>query len=363
VAVSTPVDTTTHPVRELGPEPALDGLRGAAILAVLATHVSFLDEGSYRFALRGGFLGVDLFIVLSAFLISSVLLRSTADGARLDGGVFAGRRLRRLVPPLAVFLVIESAVALSFGASAREQLLQAVLALTFTGNWQYALGHQPPYALVHLWSLAVEAQFYVLMALGVVFLRRRLRRPWVAVAGLVAGALLVACWRAWLFHRGVAMQALYVRTDTRADSMLLGVAAAVMWRCRLVPDAAIRVAGAVSAAVLLVCACTVSVTDAWLYRLGFTAIAGVSALLVAAVATGAGGLWRGTSWSPLRWVGARSYSLYLWHLPTYMLIVAVMPGAPIGLKVVLALIGSVSAAVLSFRFIETRALAAWRRDE
>lgn len=361
--MSTPADVVDRPVRELGPEPALDGLRGAAIVAVLATHVSFLDEGSYRFALRGGFLGVDLFIVLSAFLISSVLLRSTAGGAPLDAGDFARRRLRRLVPPLAVFLVIESVVALAFGASAREQLLQVVLALTFTGNWQFSFGHQPPFALLHLWSLAVEAQFYVLMALGVVALRRRLRRPWVAVGGLVVAALLVAVWRWWLFQRGVSIQALYERTDTRADSMFLGVAAAVVWRRRLLPDGAVRVAGVAGAAVLLVCAVMVSVTDAWLYRWGFTVVAAASALLVAAVATGTGGLWRAMSWSPLRWVGARSYSLYLWHLPTYILIVAIMPGAPLVVKGVLALVGSVIAAVLSFRWIETRALAAWRREE
>ena len=106
--------------RDLEPTPALDGLRGVAILAVLATHLAFLDDGSYRFALRGGYLGVDVFIVLSAFLIGSVLLRSLESGS-FSTGSFAWRRLRRLWPALGVFLVVETPVRLT---DAQKDLLR-----------------------------------------------------------------------------------------------------------------------------------------------------------------------------------------------------------------------------------------------
>ena len=115
--------------RTLGPQPHLDGLRGVAIAAVLATHVVFLDGGSDRWSLHGGFLGVDVFLGLSAFLIAAVLLREldrtrTEQGrATVDGRDFARRRGRRLYPPLVAFLVIEGVVAVTLGTGLGEQLL------------------------------------------------------------------------------------------------------------------------------------------------------------------------------------------------------------------------------------------------
>ena len=349
-------------VRDLGPTPALDGLRGVAILAVLATHVAFLDDGSSRFALRGGYLGVDLFIVLSSFLIGTVLLRSLAGGG-LDGVGFARRRLRRLWPALLVFLAVETPVALWFGEEVGRQAAQVGLAVSFTFNWQWSWGEVPPFALVHLWSLAVEAQFYVLLAVGLVLARRHLHRARLVVAVLVCGAVLVALWRWWLASRGVPRGELYVRTDTRADSMLLGLAAAVAWRHRLVPVRAVPVLAAGAAAFLAVCFLVVPVDAAWLYRGGFTVVAAASALVVAGVATG--GTWAsragGIRW--LRWVGARSYSLYLWHLPIYIWFVEVVPEAPVQVTAPLAIAASFLVAVASFRWIESRALAPWRAAE
>lgn len=350
------------PARELGPTPALDGLRGVAILAVLATHIAFLDDGSSRFALRGGYLGVDVFIVLSSFLIGTVLLRSLARG-RLDGAAFAGRRLRRLWPALLVFLVVETPIALAFGETLSRQATQVVMALTFTFNWQWTLGDVPPFALVHLWSLAVEAQFYVLLAVGLVLARRHLHRARLVVVVLVLAALLVALWRWWLAQRGVPEAELYVRTDTRADSMLLGLAAAVAWRHRLVPERVLVVLAAVAGGFLGLCFLVVPVGAAWLYRGGFTLVAAAAAIVVVAVATG--GTWAariaGARW--LRWVGARSYSLYLWHLPIYIWFVEVVPDAPVQLTAPLAVACSIAVAMASFRWIEARSLASWRAAE
>jgi peptidoglycan/LPS O-acetylase OafA/YrhL len=349
-------------VRDLGPTPPLDGLRGVAILAVLATHVAFLDDGSSRFALRGGYLGVDVFMVLSSFLIGTVLLRSLAGGG-LDGPGFARRRLRRLWPALLIFLAIETPVALWFGEGLGRQVTQVGLAASFTFNWQWTFGDIPPFALVHLWSLAVEAQFYVLLAVGLVLARRHLHRTRLLVVALLVGAVLVAAWRWWLAARGVPQGELYVRTDTRADSMLLGLAAAVVWRHRLLPERVVPVLAAVAAVFLGLCFLFVPVDADWLYRGGFTLVAAAAALIVAGVATG--GTWAarasGVAW--LRWVGARSYSLYLWHLPIYIWFVEVVPDAPVGVTAPLAVACSFLVAIASFRWIESRALAPWRAAE
>lgn len=350
------------PPRQLGRQRHLDGLRGLAVLAVLATHVVFLDGGDSRFALTGGFLGVDVFLALSGFLIGAVLLREVDRSGTVDGTAFARRRIRRLTPPLVVFLVIQCTVAVVWvGTALREELLQALLALTYTSNWQLSFGHQPPYALVHIWSLSLEGQFYVLMAAGIWAIRRRLTRPDLVVAALVLAAVCVALWRMFLMRHGVALPALYERTGARADSMLLGVAAAVVWRSGVVADRVMRVAGLVGLGFLAVAVVVATPDATWLFRGGFTVVAAASAAAVAAVATGSGVVASIAGVKALRWVGTISYSLYLWHLPVYLWVVKAAPDAPLGVKVVAAVSVSFVAAWLSFRFVESRVLAPWRR--
>lgn len=350
-------------VRPLGRHPELDGLRGLAILAVLATHLIFLNAGDDAWSLRGGFLGVDVFLALSAFLIGSVLLNEVDRTGTVDGTRFARRRIRRLYPPLVVFLVLQAVIsAVVLGVTYREELLQAVLALTFTANWQLSLGHQPPYTLVHLWSLSLEGQFYLLMAVGLWLGRRRIGRPERVVAALVLAAACVALWRLALYRWGVALPALYERTGARADSMLLGVAAAVAWRSGIVSDRRLRTLGMGGVAFLAVAMVAASPGSPWLFQGGFTVVAAAAAVAVAAAATGRGVVARIGSASPLRWVGSISYSLYLWHLPVYVWVAHVMSDAPLGPKVVVAVSGSVLAGWLSFRVVESRVLPTWRRS-
>ena len=359
--------TPSTPPRQLGPQPQLDGLRGLAILAVLGTHIVFLDGGSDRYALRGGFLGVDVFLGLSAFLIAAVLLRELDESASgggeptIDGRDFAWRRGRRLYPPLLLFLAIEGVVAVLLGTRLGEQLVQTFYALTFTANWQLSWGSQPPFALVHLWSLSLEAQFYVLMAVGLWLGRRRLGRSDRVVAWLTLGAVVVCIWRLWLYRRGVELEALYERTDARADSMLLGVAAALVWRSRLASDRALRLVGAGAAVLLLFAVVVATPTSPWLFEGGFTVIAAAAAAVVAAAATARGAVARVSGWAPLRGVGAISYSLYLWHLPIYLWTVRALPEVPLLAKAAIAITGSVLAAVVSYRLVEVRVLAGWRR--
>lgn len=360
--VQTDADGVPLAARRLGRQRHLDGLRGLSILAVLATHVVFLDDGNGRFALRGGFLGVDVFLALSAFLIGAVLLREMDETGSVDGASFARRRLRRLSPPLVVFLVVQATVAVAWiGTALREEIFQAVLALTYTANWQLSFGHQPPYALVHLWSLSLEGQFYLLMAVGLWSLRRRLHRPDLVVAGLVLAAVGVALWRMYLYRRGVELPALYERTGARADSMFLGVAAAVAWRSRLLSDRGFRVLGGVGLVILAVAAVVAEPGAEWLFRGGFTLIAACSATAVAAAATGSGLVARVGGVRFLRWVGAISYSLYLWHLPIYLWVVHAAPDASLVVKVGVAVPASFLVAWISFRLIESRTLAPWRR--
>lgn len=347
--------------RPLGRHPRLDALRGVAVLGVLATHVVFLDDGDPTWSLRGGFLGVDIFLVLSGFLIGSVLLERMDRDRRIDARDFVVRRARRLLPALVVFLAVESVVAVAIGTSLGDQVRQVVLALTFTANLQLSWGIQPPFELVHLWSLSLEVQFYVLLALIVSTSRRVLDRSKAAVCVLVLAAVGVAVWRLFLYQRGIDPVALYERPDVRADSMLLGLAAAIAWRAGLVGRRALTLAGLSGAAVLLGAAVVAEPDAAWLYAGGFTLIAAASGAVVLAITADAGPVARAGDVRVLRWFGMISYSLYLWHLPVYLWTVRALPEAPLWIVALVAVPAAVGVAAVSFHLVERRMLAAWRR--
>lgn len=365
--------------RSLRAQVQLDGLRGLAIAAVLAMHIVFLGDGAQNLELPGGFLGVDIFVVLSAFLISSVLLReidrwrasepSRGDdsGSRhspnpVDLAGFTRRRARRLYPPLLVFLAIEGPIGVLWGTPLGTQVRQSLLAVTYTFNWQLLWGSQAPFELVHLWSLALEVQFYVLLALGFAFAARRLRSGKIAVWVMIAGALLVALWRAHLFDVGVPAEELYQRTDTRLDLMFMGVAAALLYRMELISDQLMRFLGVLGLAVLGVAVVVAEPGASWLYLGGFSSVAAASAMMVAGASTGSGLVAAVGSLRPLRWLGTISYSLYLWHLPIYLWVARALSGQPAVLRMVVAIPAAIAVGWLSFQVVEARFLASWRRS-
>ena len=339
--------------RQLGTSPTLDGLRGLSILAVLGTHVIFVDPPNQHGFFRGGFLGVDVFLVLSGFLISATLLRERDRTSTVKLGGFLRRRAERLVPPMVVFLAIHAVVVLILGDSFTEEIRQAVLALTFLSNWQLSFGHQPPYDLVHLWSLAVEGQLYVLCGLAVYWARKRLDRTPLVVGSLVAAAFAVAIWRLVEFRHGVDLEALYQRTDARADSMIIGGLGAVLWRARLVSDDVARRVGVVAGVAIFVSWWWFEGGDGSLFAGGFSLIAvAVVAVILAALVPDRSPVAAVAGWAPLRAIGRMSYSLYLWHLPVYRWVSRGLPDVPWIPRYAIAVVLSFVVAALSYRFVE-----------
>ena len=275
----------------LGYRPALDGVRAIAILMVLLVHTgAFLVPGADDHLLPGGALGVDLFFVLSGFLITTLLLERRGEDHPIAS--FYLRRALRLLPAVVVLLVGMVVIALAEGEAARTVANTIAAVMTYTTNWALLAGVSIERHVTQLWSLAIEEQFYAvwpLLLLGALATgRTRAQLLWLTLGLAVASAL----WRAALWESGRGWEQLYLRTDARADSLLIGAALAQLpWR-RLAVVAPRRrsAAGAVALLALVAAAEAFKASSAVLYLGGYTVVAVLAAVLIAAVLPGGGAL-------------------------------------------------------------------------
>lgn len=333
----------------LGYTPALDGLRGVAILLVMGIHADLPF-------VRGGFIGVDIFFVLSGFLIASLLIQEWDTHGRLHMGAFYARRLLRLAPALLALIVgFNLLVALFHPVTLPRSLHDSVFVLVYGANWAYvANAMQTPY-LNHAWSLAIEEQFYIVFPWALMTLLRRVTRPHLALI-LASAAALSWAWRVGLIASPAPFAHYYAGTDARLDGLLLGAALAAALSTPFASTLRRLARGAPTAALgIMLIGALASGADTVTYIVLLPLVYLSTGLIILGAlnlgAPDASPLTRLLAWRPLAALGKRSYSLYLWHWPIGQLVMAVLHLSPLVSGGIGAVVG-VACAMLSYRYIE-----------
>jgi peptidoglycan/LPS O-acetylase OafA/YrhL len=369
--------------RPAGHLAGLDGLRAIAVLAVVVYHAGLGG-------LPGGFLGVEVFFVISGFLITAILLAEHRATGRIDTIGFWLRRARRLLPALFFLLALTLAIAVVVVPDEVARLrADAVAAIAYATNWHLIAGDQSyfetigrPSLFVHLWSLAIEEQFYLFwpIILGVALLLGR--RP--ALALTLVGAAASAVWMAVQFDAASDPSRVYYGTDTRLTGLLLGAGLAFVWvppepslpslrpglsrrqRRRLLAKAAsvgrwgsARLGWALDGVAIVALAglgaffAFATAFEPWLYQGGLALLAVLTVAIIAAVVHPRAHVGRLLDVAPLRWVGTRSYSIYLWHWPIFAL---TRPGLDVPLDpastLLLRLLLTAVVSEISYRYVE-----------
>jgi peptidoglycan/LPS O-acetylase OafA/YrhL len=368
--------------------PGLDGLRAISVLAVIVFH-HYLIGGHEVCWAPGGFLGVEVFFVVSGYLITSLLLGERRETGRVSLRNFYLRRARRLLPALFTLLAVIIVFAILFLPDSISTLRpDSLAALTYTSNWWQMIAHRSyiaeagrPELLKHLWSLAIEEQYYLAWPFLLVFGLRKLGRQRM-LATMLCTALVSTLLLALSAHGSV--DDAYYATYTRLSGLLLGSAFAFSfapYRIRGLPGrgvrAALDVAGAFGLLVLLAAfgmlhhfgidgfSFPASHTDNLLvFHGGFLLVDVATLLVIAAAVHPSSDVGRALGWKPLRWIGLRSYSLYLWHYPIFCITRPELDIHRVGIwflsfryagwpVFVIRLALSFAAAEVSYRFIET----------
>ncbi len=357
----------THGRSGLGRVEALDGVRGLAVLLVVASHLQpYLlppSELGRRVgaALRGGWIGVDLFFVLSGFLITTLLLEERTSHGRVQLGAFYGRRAVRLLPALYVVLAAYLSYTLVFGLAWPPAVRTVECALLYVNNWQTAwFPSTVARPIAHLWSLSIEEQFYLVWpAILILFVAPR--RRWTGAAVIGGAIVSLVAYRAYLGMPGGDWLRPFVGTDTRADALLAGALLSWLRVHGLLPR---RGAGAIAwagTAGLVALFCYADPTSPFWPRGGFTLIAaGVVAILLGVL----DGSWAGVRFfelAPLRLLGRVSYGLYLWHHFVFWAIIDHPGSLPLLARLAFALGLTAALTAASWLLVERRAQRLRRR--
>jgi peptidoglycan/LPS O-acetylase OafA/YrhL len=385
-------------VFRLGYRPGLDGLRACAILMVVGGHAWLPDMRAVNSMVL--FIGVDLFFVLSGFLITALLLEEWSDLGRISLKRFYARRALRLLPALLAVIVVCVLFQwlLASKAAAIDTAIDGLLALFYISNWAQALETGRPHLfLSHTWSLSIEEQFYLLWPLTLLLLLRRNRKSLPSLLNWVLLLIFLSIMvRVFLVTGGANFERIRCGTDTRADSLLIGCALAVVlwsgWRpaapgpglvyettkvaplgsdvaptgsrlCRRLaigagsrlPTLCLKLGAWLSVLALAILATDNRSTRPFALYWFYPAISIFAALIILELVSAPGSLLNRLLSLPwLVYIGRLSYGLYLWHIPVFRVIHARL--WPRGWEVTVELVLSFAITLLSFYLIETPAL-------
>ncbi len=348
--------------------PGIDGLRAIAVMAVLFYHADVAWA-------RGGFLGVEVFFVISGYLITSLLLVEWLRTGTIGVRAFWIRRARRLLPAVFLLLAVVSAAAILVYHDTLERMFGDVIAASgYVTNWflivrevSYFETFGRPPLLQHLWSLSVEEQFYVLWPLvfsvGMALFRRGGHRRTIrsflglTLLGIIGSTILMAV----LFTPYEDPSRVYYGTDTRAAGLLVGVALALVWMPWRLPRSIaagskrlLNSAGGIGMVGLLIVLSRMDEFSPFLYRGGFLLTSILTAIVIAVTVHPAASMAPLLDRPAMRWIGTRSYGIYLWHWPIFMI---TRPGIDLAgnayLTFVMRTALTFAFAEASYRFVES----------
>ncbi|MFC0136646.1 acyltransferase [Staphylococcus petrasii] len=341
--------------------PGLDGLRAIAVIGIIIYHLN-------RQWLKGGFLGVDTFFVISGYLITSLLLKEYEETGIINLKQFWMRRIKRLLPAVLALLLVVGLATLIFEPQQIVRVKHDMLAaLFYVSNWWYIakdVNYFEQFSfmpLKHLWSLAIEEQFYLFFPFVLVILLLTIKkyRNVTLIFWIVSLISLLAM--VIISQPNVGYSRVYFGTDTRLQTLLLGVILAFMWppfKLKANPPAVLQrtidgvgIAGLV---MLIILFFTVSDNSSWIYNGGFYLISGMTLLIIASVVHPTTILAKVLSHPVLVYIGKRSYSLYLWHFAVISFVhIHYTDGQIPAYVYIIDIILTVLFAELSYRYVET----------
>ncbi|NYE04490.1 peptidoglycan/LPS O-acetylase OafA/YrhL [Bacillus niacini] len=342
--------------------PGIDGLRAIAVIGVILYHLNIPW-------FQGGFSGVTVFFVLSGYLITDILIDEWDNNNKIDYFRFMIRRFRRLAPALLTMIFIVTLWVIFTNHPSFEKLRSDFLpSLLYVTNWWYIFHNVsyfdrfgPASPLTHIWSLGIEEQFYLiwplLVILGFIFIKRKRLR----VLAILAGVFISAWLMAFLYTPGEDPSRVYYGTDTRAFSLLLGAALAFVWPSqrlsKTLPRHAswvLEMVGLTGVLLLIIMFMVTSEFDSFHYQGGMLLLSIITTLVVAALAHPESMLAKWLSVKPLRWIGVRSYGIYLWHYPIIILTTPIINTEGLnGWRITIQIAATMIISALSYHFVET----------